>query len=109
MHPNLVTAMTLFNFELLLISPEDPSALSGDEFLDAVEDALFEAFGGDVTPAVAGGVPVLYCTVEAESPGEAFDKVWGKFAGAYSLPLGEAIVDKMRMNEGRPHRHGKNY
>ncbi|HET6567845.1 MAG TPA: hypothetical protein VFG50_07765, partial [Rhodothermales bacterium] len=46
--------------------------------LDRVEDALFEAFEGDVTPGMVGGVPVLYCTMEADSPGEALDKVASK-------------------------------
>lgn len=70
--------MTKFNFELFLIAAEDPSAFQADEFLDQVEEALFDAFEGDVTPAMLGGVPVLFCTMEAETPGEALDKVTSK-------------------------------
>lgn len=69
--------MERFNFELLLID-DYPSGLQADEFLDHVEDALFEAFEGSVTPAMMGGVPMLYCTIEAASAGEAFDKVSAK-------------------------------
>jgi len=29
------------------------------------------------------------------------------YAGAYNLPLGEVIVEKMAYNAGRPHLHGK--
>lgn len=30
-------------------------------------DRLFELFGGDVTPGVSGGTPLLLCSIEAES------------------------------------------
>lgn len=70
--------MARFSFELFLIEEDYPTALQADEFLDNVEEALFDAFHGDVTPAMLGGVPVLYCTVEGSSHGEAFDKVADK-------------------------------
>lgn len=67
--------MKQFSFELLLLESNYPSEFQADEFLDRVEDKLFEAFEGDVTPAMIGGVPTLYCTLEAKSLGEAFDRV----------------------------------
>lgn len=29
------------------------------------------------------------------------------YAGRYGLPIGQAIITKMEINQGRPHRHGK--
>lgn len=29
------------------------------------------------------------------------------FAGQYSIPLGDLVIEKMLFNEGRPHMHGK--
>lgn len=31
------------------------------------------------------------------------------YAGHFNMPLAEAIIAKMRVNEGRPYRHGKNF
>lgn len=90
--------MTRFNFELFLIAEEDPSAFHADEFLDSVEDALFEAFEGDVTPGMLGGVPVLFCTMEADSPGEALDKVTSKII-EMGLHPGQLT---MQLNQGDP-------
>ena len=70
--------MKVYHFELFLGTPEDPGLGSGDEFLDAVEGLLYEAFEGDVTPGVVCGVPILYCSMAADTPGEAIDAVWKK-------------------------------
>lgn len=31
------------------------------------------------------------------------------YAGAHGLPLGEALMAKMRFNQSRPHKHGKQF
>lgn len=31
------------------------------------------------------------------------------YAGTYKMPLAEAIIKKMQVNEGRPYKHGKNF
>lgn len=64
-----------FSFQLFLIAKNDPNAFEADEFLDCVEEKLFEAFEGDVTPGFQGGIPVLYCTMEAKDQGEALGMV----------------------------------
>ena len=49
--------MHTFFFDLIV-----PDDLTGDDDSDRV----FDLFGGDVTPAVQAGTPVLMCSVEAE-------------------------------------------
>lgn len=67
--------MAQFSFELFMPERSGESELQADEFLDSVEDSLFEAFDGDVTPGMMGGVPVLYCTREGQSLGEVLDEI----------------------------------
>lgn len=64
--------MRPFEFDLSLVPP---ARFEASAFLDAVEAPLFEAFEGDVTPCVSNGVPMLACTVEAETVGAALDAV----------------------------------
>lgn len=45
-------------------------------------------------------------TVEEEELADAMIRIMD-YAGAYGLRLGEAIIAKMAVNEGRPFRHGK--
>ena len=89
--------MKNYDFDLFLQAPEDPAALHADEFLDMVEDALFEEFHGDVTPGLSGGVPVLTCTIEADSIEAALDRVGGT---VLRLGLHPAQL-LMRLNGGR--------
>ena len=49
--------------------------VDGDTFLDAVEEPLFEAFQGSVTPAIRDGEGHLYCDLEGESVEEAVHRV----------------------------------
>ena len=46
-----------------------------DGFLDAVEEPLFESFGGSVTPAVRDGQGQLYCDLDDESLESAVHRV----------------------------------
>ena len=64
--------MRQFDFDLTLARPD---AFDATAFLDLVEQPLFEAFEGDVTPAVSNGVPCLACTVEAETMEAAVNRV----------------------------------
>jgi hypothetical protein len=67
--------MNRYDFDIYLQSPEDPALFHADEFLELVEEPLFEEFEGDVTPGMNGGVPVLYCTMVADSIESALDQV----------------------------------
>ena len=67
--------MTHYDFELYLDAQDGRAALHADDLLDQVEQPLFEAFEGDVTPGMRGGVPVLYCSLDAESIESAIDRV----------------------------------
>ncbi len=69
--------MKNYDFDLFLQAPDVPAGLHADEFLDMVKNALFEEFQGDVTPGFSGGVPVLMCTIEAESIEAALDRLGG--------------------------------
>lgn len=71
----LLQAMNRYDFDIYLQSPEDPALFHADEFLELVEEPLFEEFEGDVTPGMNGGVPVLYCTMVADSIESALDQV----------------------------------
>ena len=64
--------MRTFDFDLTLTPAPD---FDGAALLDAVEDPLFEAFGGDVSPAVLVGRPYLVCAVEAETMEAALGRV----------------------------------
>ena len=65
-------ARALLTFDLTLARPD---AFDATAFLDLVEHPLFEAFEGDVMPAVSNGVPCLACTVEAETMEAAVNRV----------------------------------
>lgn len=56
--------MRTFFFDLLVRHDE---AQEPEDWLDAVEDRLFEMFEGDVAPWVHAGTPKLACSVEAPS------------------------------------------
>lgn len=71
----------VFNFELYLFDDKQAASVDGQEFLNSVEETLFEAFKGDVTPAILGGMPVLYCTVDGASIGDAVDRVMNTIMG----------------------------
>lgn len=63
-YPNAANFMRPFDLEIrLTVVRDDSGALvaSADEILDKIEDPLFEAFGGDVTPSVCGGQVYLRC------------------------------------------------
>ena len=67
-----------FRFELFLKErPGVEADLDGAGFVESVEGPLFDAFQGDVTPGIQGGVAVLYCAIEGASLGQAIDKVVG--------------------------------
>lgn len=34
---------------------------------------------------------------------------WSDLAGFMAIPIEQAILDKMEVNRGRPHKHGNNY
>lgn len=91
--------MTLFSFELMLLEGEYPSAFQADEFLDHVEDALFEAFEGDVTPAMVGGVPVLYCSLMGNSRGDVLDRVTNKIEAMGLHP--SQLLMRMEKQQGK--------
>lgn len=73
--PHLPRPMDTFSFEIFFMVKKYAPELHADEYLDLIEDAVFEEFAGDVTPGMLGGYPMLYCTIEAASPGGAYDKV----------------------------------
>ena len=70
--------MTRFSFELFLLEHDSARGIAADDFLEAVETPLFDAFSGDVTPALQDGVPVLYCSIEGSSFGDALGRVTDK-------------------------------
>lgn len=70
-----VSNMTLFEFDVFFDEDNYSPTLEPDQFLDHVEEPLFDAFQGDVTPAFLGGIPVLYCSLESKSLGEAVARV----------------------------------
>ena len=64
-----------YDFDIFLTPPEDPSVFGADEFLDMVEDQLFEVFHGDVTPGMSGGYPMVSCTLKSDSLDDAVKRV----------------------------------
>ncbi len=73
--------MSTYTFELVLAGKRGTIETQGDGFLEAVETLVFEAFQGDVTPALCGGVPVLYCTIDDTSIEAAVNRVASTVAG----------------------------
>ena len=67
--------MKNYDFDLFLTSSGDQENIDTNEFLDAVEDTLFEEFQGDVTPGISAGAPILYCSLEPDSIEFAIDRV----------------------------------
>ena len=67
--------METFEFDVVLATDAAPEDFDGDAFLDATEGPLFEAFEGDVTPAVSVGRPLFSCAVAGPSFTEAVYRV----------------------------------
>ena len=93
-------SMAVHHFFLRLTFKQDAlgaPVIGADEFLDAVEGPLFDAFQGDVSPSFRGGQAYLECDVEAETVDAAVRRVAREVldvdVGSRSLPLRSLVVD----------------
>ena len=74
-----------------------PYVVDGEAFLDMVEDPLFEAFQGGVTPSVSETCAYLYCHVESDSLMNAVVRVarvmkgMGLGPGVLEMPVSEFL------------------
>ena len=91
--------MAVHHFWLRLTFQEDSlgaSVVGADEFLDAVEGPLFDAYHGDVTPSFRDGEAYLDCSVEAPNLDAAVRDVARRVLdmdmGARALPLRSLAV-----------------
>lgn len=71
--------------------------ITADEFLDAVEETLFDVYEGDVTPSFRDGFGYLECDIEAPDLDTAAHRVaadiFGLPLGARRLPLRELVLE----------------
>ncbi|WP_420454209.1 hypothetical protein [Rubrivirga sp.] len=98
--PTHLTVMAAYHFWIRLTFGTDnlgASAIGADEFLDAIETPLFEAFQGDVSPSFRDGHGMLECDLEAPDFDSALRSVVEVVMDAkvetHALPLRELVFE----------------